>query len=291
MDLVRNLAPHHPFTDQNPFASWVVRGSGGSGGSPEHNKLKDLLDDLLSRCCSTHERKYAEDLLKSFAALQKDTSIRLEPPPEMISLLEAHLAGSEHEVTNTYQSICSQLQSGAHSLIRTTKMLPRLSSTSILSHLASARAAALPTDWKKSFVCYGLSVATLQRAGRLLAAAGNETDLLSELVNPGHQDWDVMHYPEWLLLEIENNIVIRQEQALISREMMSPSSGSNSVMQLNMGLGKSSVIVPIVAAALADTTQLVRVIVLKPLAMQMFQLLVRKLGGMLNRRVLYLPIS
>jgi hypothetical protein len=58
-----------------------------------------------------------------------------------------------------------------------------------------------------------------------------------------------------------------------------------------MGLGKSSVIVPIVATALADTTQLVRVIVLKPLAMQMFQLLVRKLGGMLNRRVLYLPIS
>jgi hypothetical protein len=40
-----------------------------------------------------------------------------------------------------------------------------------------------------------------------------------------------------------------------------------------------------------DTTQLVRVIVLKPLAMQMFQLLVRKLGGMLNRHILYLPIS
>jgi hypothetical protein len=62
-------------------------------------------------------------------------------------------------------------------------------------------------------------------------------------------------------------------------------------VQLNIGLGKSSVIVPIVAAALVDTTQLVRVIALKPLAMQMFQLLVRKLGGMLNRRILYLPIS
>lgn len=97
---------------------------------------------------------------------------------------------------------------------------------------------------------YGLSVTALQRVGRLLAAARNETELLSELVNAGHQDWDAMRYPEWLLLEIENNILIRQEQALISREMMSPSSGSNSVMQLNMGLGKSSVIVPIVAAAL-----------------------------------------
>lgn len=72
---------------------------------------------------------------------------------------------------------------------------------------------------------------------------------------------------------------------------MSPSSGGNSVMQLNMGLGKSSVIVPITAVALADRTRLVRVIVLKPLAMQMFQLLVKKLGGMLNRRIFYMPIS
>jgi hypothetical protein len=58
-----------------------------------------------------------------------------------------------------------------------------------------------------------------------------------------------------------------------------------------MGLGKSSVIVPIDAVALADGTQLVRVVVLKPLAMQMFQLLAAKLGGMLNRRIVYMPFS
>jgi hypothetical protein len=58
-----------------------------------------------------------------------------------------------------------------------------------------------------------------------------------------------------------------------------------------MGRGKTSVIVPIIATALANKSQLVRVIVLRPLAMQMFQLLVSKLGGMLNRRILYLPVS
>jgi hypothetical protein len=72
---------------------------------------------------------------------------------------------------------------------------------------------------------------------------------------------------------------------------MSPSSGSNSVMQLNMGLGKSSVIVPIAAAALADKKQLVRIIVLKPLVIQMFQLLRKKLSSLLNRRVFYMPTS
>jgi hypothetical protein len=62
-------------------------------------------------------------------------------------------------------------------------------------------------------------------------------------------------------------------------------------MQLNMGQGKSSVIVPIIAAALADRKKLIRVVVLKSLAPQMFHLLVEKLGGLLNRRIFYMPIS
>jgi hypothetical protein len=73
--------------------------------------------------------------------------------------------------------------------------------------------------------------------------------------------------------------------------MIAPQSGSNSIMQLNMGLGKSSVIVPIVAATLADRSKLARVVVLKSLSEQMFQLLVSKLGGLIGRRIYRLPIS
>lgn len=73
--------------------------------------------------------------------------------------------------------------------------------------------------------------------------------------------------------------------------MISPRSGTNSIVQLNMGLGKSSVIVPIVAATLADKSKLVRVVVLKALSKQMFQLLVGKLGGLIGRRIYRLPIS
>ena len=62
-------------------------------------------------------------------------------------------------------------------------------------------------------------------------------------------------------------------------------------MQVNMGEGKSSVIIPIVAAALADGKQLVRVIVPKALTVQMFDLLVARLGGLANRPIYYLPFS
>ena len=74
-------------------------------------------------------------------------------------------------------------------------------------------------------------------------------------------------------------------------EIMSPQSGENTVMQVNMGEGKSSVIIPIAAASLADGKQLVRVIVPKPLTVQMFELLVARLGGLANRPIYHLPFS
>jgi Protein of unknown function (DUF3638)/Protein of unknown function (DUF3645) len=51
------------------------------------------------------------------------------------------------------------------------------------------------------------------------------------------------------------------------------------------------VIVPIIATALADGEQLVRVIVLKPLCTQMFHLLKQRICGLANRRLFYLPFS
>ena len=73
--------------------------------------------------------------------------------------------------------------------------------------------------------------------------------------------------------------------------MISPSSGTNSILQLNIGEGKSSVIVPTMAAALADRKKLVRVVVLKPLSTQIFHVLLKRLGGMLGRRIFHMPIS
>ena len=93
------------------------------------------------------------------------------------------------------------------------------------------------------------------------------------------------------LHQIQGDFLIRRAQAETAMEMISPQSGENSVMQVNMGEGKSSVIIPIVAAALADGKQLVRVIVPKALTVQMFELLVARLGGLANRPIYHLPFS
>jgi hypothetical protein len=93
------------------------------------------------------------------------------------------------------------------------------------------------------------------------------------------------------LCQIQGNFLIRRAQAETAMEIMSPRSGENTVMQVNMGEGKSSVIIPIAAAALADGKQLVRVIVPKALTAQMFELLVARLGGLTNRPIYHLPFS
>jgi Protein of unknown function (DUF3638) len=73
--------------------------------------------------------------------------------------------------------------------------------------------------------------------------------------------------------------------------MIAPRSKRNISLQLNMGEGKSSVIVPLVAATLAEGSNLVRVVTLKPLSNQMFQLLVSRLSGLANRPIFYVPFS
>ena len=83
----------------------------------------------------------------------------------------------------------------------------------------------------------------------------------------------------------------RPVQVAVAREMISPSSKQNISLQLNMGEGKSSVIVPLVASTLADGSNLLRVVTLKPLSNQMFQLLVNRLSGLLNRPIFYIPFS
>ena len=83
----------------------------------------------------------------------------------------------------------------------------------------------------------------------------------------------------------------RPVQLDVAREMISPSSNRNISLQLNMGEGKSSVIVPLVASTLADGSNLLRVVTLKPLSNQMFQLLVNRLSGLLNRPIFYVPFS
>ncbi|KAK4204643.1 hypothetical protein QBC40DRAFT_345375 [Triangularia verruculosa] len=173
---------------------------------------------------------------------------------------------------------------------------PRVSPIFLLQHLRRAKWSKLSTEWKAALLNYALSLAYLQRAERLVKSHGvadRRVDFLKEIRNVGYhesEDCDPLEWPEYVLLEVEQGILIRPVQHQIAANMRSPPEGKSCVMQLNMGEGKSSVIVPIVSTSLSDGSCLGRVVVAKAQAQQMSHTLVGAIGGLLGRRTFYLPI-
>ncbi|KAL3475090.1 hypothetical protein BJX99DRAFT_259703 [Aspergillus californicus] len=270
--------------------------------------LLRLVDNLGLQAKSNHEKWYVEQLRSSAASLhgaQDEERVELDVK-NLEQNLRGHLSDCEMFTEKMFASIVSQMchAQGADqatpnsrfrakviNLVVEIKQCPRFSPALFLEQLSRHRWNQLQTNWKRCFVAHGCAITKSQWAKRLVSRINHHDDLLKELRNPGHTNWDPFECPESLLLEIENGLLIREVQEDIAQYMRNPVRGENVVMQLNMGEGKSSVIIPIVATRLANGLCLVRIIVAKPQSRQMFEMLISKLGGLLNRQVYHMPIS
>ncbi|OKL60912.1 hypothetical protein UA08_03562 [Talaromyces atroroseus] len=266
--------------------------------------LDQLLRSMIAGCNPGYEEVYLSRLQESLSSLQGRT-IKwgvLTPESTKKRVLREHLECSQGRVRISYEVMRSSVLpsttmqqpgrtqwSRAFLIASSVGQWPRITPTMFLQQLTMSKWHQLSDEWKNSIVSYGIALTGLQRAVRLLSLTGKEDDLIKELQNVGHENWDPRQYPESLLLEIENGIMVRLVQQQIIKEIIDLPKGCNKVMQLNMGEGKSSVIVPILASILADPSSLVRVIVAKPQARQMHHVLVAKLAGLLNRRVYHMP--
>ncbi|KAK6360193.1 hypothetical protein TWF730_006344 [Orbilia blumenaviensis] len=264
-------------------------------------RLNSLFRNLMGPRCSQFQKTYAEDLKQSVEALKafngnigsRELPLALGVIQEHVVLWKEHVEALERAMRSRLEPIYfdnrSKVVEGQEALYHA-GLWPRVTTFSLLK-LLSYHAEDIPDGWKRAVVNYGVALRELGRAERLadLAARGEVLGFWEALADTENPKWDPMEMPEWLLLELENNFCMRDVQAEIAKEMISPRSGNSSVMQLNMGEGKSSVIIPAVATTLADGTKLVRVVVLKPLSREMFNLLRLKLGGLCSRRIYFLP--
>ncbi|KAI4522715.1 hypothetical protein K525DRAFT_268624 [Schizophyllum commune Loenen D] len=87
---------------------------------------------------------------------------------------------------------------------------------------------------------------------------------------------------------LDSDVAVRELQSNIAVRMIH---GHNRLMQLNMGEGKSSVIIPIASASCSNGQDIVCVVVLKPLFGQMFHILSQRICDLVNRPVFYLPFN
>ncbi|KAG8751457.1 hypothetical protein FRC11_009357 [Ceratobasidium sp. 423] len=274
------------------------------GPAIDTTRLANLFTEL-QESPSPLNRRYGVDLNESRRDLDSKPTVWLPgklPAPTMLkrTVFGSRVCRTREEcssyLNDSYTRLVSALspRTDTERIASVSGVWPRVTPRTMLQQLSLRYRPHFDSfpEWRSGFIGYARAFANYQRSQRLIALVGSgsvdefnkELDL-SPGSNPGADD------PDWLLVQIDGNFGARSVQRQVAQEMISPSSGSNMVLQLNMGEGKSSVIVPIIASSLADSSRLVRVVVLKPLWRQMFDLLVNRLSGLSNRRIYYLPFG
>ncbi|KAG2492072.1 hypothetical protein HYH03_009568 [Edaphochlamys debaryana] len=129
------------------------------------------------------------------------------------------------------------------------------------------------------------------RLGRLeaLAEAGEEyrVQLVQELLV--RRVWDVRAHPQWLVFEVEGRLQIRPQQYAVAAHLMDPAN-AGAIAQLNMGEGKTRVILPMLALHWADGSRVVRLNFLSTLLDEAYGHLHAHLtASVLGRKLFTLP--
>lgn len=219
------------------------------------NRLNSLCQKLKHGAESSREKDYILDLrdsCNSFALKEANFQVRADlSSDELVSLLGTYL-GDRQQYLEDINSLLREFVQSGDGIAARSGQSPRISPTFWLRQLNRDRFDLLTLDWKAVIIEYGLAVTELHRAKRLVRLFSHPRELSDELRNRGHQNWSPMDFPETLLLEAESGLMIREVQEEIAKQMRCPPNDANSVMQLNMGEGKSSVIVQIIAAFLAQ---------------------------------------
>ncbi|XP_037034763.1 uncharacterized protein LOC119073424 [Bradysia coprophila] len=174
------------------------------------------------------------------------------------------------------------------SFLHSANIYPRLVPTLILPQMISSTNA----NHKTMIGALGVLISNDQRAARiknLEMQPKMEVALRREKEEIPFSNWSPSVYPQWLLFQIEMDLTIRGIQVKVAKNMIQPSTNEHSVMQLNMGEGKTAVIVPILCALLSNKKHVCQVTVLKPLFESNLKSLRKCLGGMLNHRVFVFP--
>ncbi|KAL3476021.1 hypothetical protein BJX99DRAFT_258915 [Aspergillus californicus] len=268
---------------------------------PEIAELEHIISQLTSSDCVV-ESKYGQDLAESIAALKNvqgkaNAALKVHELDfvQEVQWFNQEIKKARMTVDHHFDHITEALSRGEarYPWLKAGNLWPVLTPITILEQLRTASICAFGPGMKDMLLNYGVEITKLQQLIRMKEALGKRDSekLCQEYINRGQRTWDPSRYPDWLLLEIDSNMKIRPGQVTVAEEMIAPRSGCNSVLQMNMGQGKTSMVIPMVACILADGEMLTRVIVPRPLLSQTAGILQTRLGGLLGKELTYVPFS
>ncbi|KAF1837673.1 hypothetical protein BDW02DRAFT_107422 [Decorospora gaudefroyi] len=280
-----------PRPNRTPFQSRLAK----QPDSPEVEKLKCIVANFKDPN-SFVQCRYSKELETSINALQKHISTKKEThhitcplisTDEIIAARDGAAAAAE-KIRRALSAKDPQAK-----WLQKVDSWHQMTTVELLTELRTTSGTMFGKGTKEALVEFGLAISRWQHLLRISDAQKRRKDQQQrdEWGNEGHTNWSPLAYPDWLLLEIDGDILLREEQIHVAQATISPESGENSVLQLLMGKGKTSCILPMVAAVLANTTDLARVVVPRPLLLQSAQVMQAKLGGLVNREIMHVPFS
>lgn len=299
---------------------------------PVANSIAELRTVIgpLTDSPSIVRRRYAADLLESLRAFERVAASQYQHQCATHGY-PLHLALKELQLAMRFVTSCLTTTHTAakRMLLEHGQFTPVITVSSLLELLRSFERPNIKfgVGMRELITDIGVLIVANQEK-RALTQMHHKKDVagwIAEFLNRGHGNWSPLNQSDWLLLEIEANIRIRPDQVDVAMATIAPQSGSNSVLQMNMGqgkcrliegpylshavvsmqlrdkilsevetnyvLGKTSCIIPMVAAVLADKKNLPRVLVPHALLPQTAQILHARLGVLLGRELRHVPFS
>ena len=249
---------------------------------------------------SALETYFIKDLEKSWNCHKQDMSSKMTQKSvpnldEKLNKLSIFYKKKSEELIDTLKSI---IYPENVQYLDQAGLLPGLNPTKIISILRTSADTKISDNQELdpiAEICGAICVVwTLhQRVLRCLhyrrPESNQELALTRELENTPYLTWKPTEYPLWVILQVETDMMIRPVQVTVAKSMIYPESSKNTVMQLNMGEGKTSLIIPMIILIIANKKQIARLTVLKSLFNMNRSALMFKLGGNLNRRVYTVP--
>lgn len=161
---------------------------------------------------------------------------------------------------------------------------PKATTSALLQLLSRKHREDLPDGWRELLIGFAREITARQRIQRMIRCIGanDQFALRKELGNVAHKSWDLRDNLDWLLFEIQNDILVRPVQINVAREL---TKSRNAVLQLPMGDGKTSVILPSFCTSVANENVLVRIVVLRSLEKEVHASLSKALSGLVGRSV------
>jgi hypothetical protein len=213
---------------------------------PPIYELQKLISPYKSSSSMIHKR-YGAELEHSVHALSEHLA---KPPVTQETFNPAKLSSDVSRAREAVRIQSDRIRGALMKADSRTRWLesvdlwPNMTLTTLLSELRSTSGVRFGAGVKETLVNLGLAVTKYQRLLRIQDAVQRERrqQILDERENVGHTNWSPMERVDWLLLEIDSDILLRAEQVDVAVATISPESGQNSVVQLLMGKGKTSCI-------------------------------------------------